>query len=166
MDLVAVAKSVDNEDPILPTHRPREYGGVAVVWNKKINHLIQPVTDGGCRIQTVTLNCPRPILIVAVYLPAKGSPDDVDSYEECFDHLYEIFEKYSDSHDIVVGGDFNEYIYSGHNSKRNRTFKTFLTEKDFIASSVGPTFINNAGMRCQKLIILSIKALIRIKLLP
>ena len=34
-------------DPVLPVQMPRGYGGTAVLWQKKIDHLITPIIDGG-----------------------------------------------------------------------------------------------------------------------
>ena len=39
------AKGVDIRDPLLPISLPRGYGGVAVLWNMNIDHLIRPIPD-------------------------------------------------------------------------------------------------------------------------
>ena len=41
---------------IYPTQMPRGYGGVAVLWHSKIDHMVKPLDDGGERIQCVELD--------------------------------------------------------------------------------------------------------------
>jgi hypothetical protein len=36
--------------------------------------------------------------------------DRYEEYSECIDQIFEIIQKYQNSHEIVIGGDFNEDI--------------------------------------------------------
>lgn len=64
---IGCGKAVDTGDPILPVQMPRGYGGVAVIWKDKINHLINKLPDGGNRIQCVELGTDEPLLLISVY---------------------------------------------------------------------------------------------------
>ena len=102
-------KAVDTGDPILPLQMPRGYGGTAVLWKCGIDHLIATLPDGGNRIQCVEIKGPEPILLVSAYMPCNGMQGCVDEFEDTLDQLSEITAKYS-SHQIIIGGDFNEDI--------------------------------------------------------
>ena len=52
-------------------------------------------------------NKQRPLLIVSVYLPTKGC-HDLEEYIDSIDQLFEIYQKYNLTHDILIGGDINE----------------------------------------------------------
>ena len=90
------AKGVDIRDPLLPISLPRGYGGVAVLWNMSIDHLIRPILDATERIQSIELEgFDRSMIIISVYLPVVGSNYHQVEYHECIDELYEIYQKYS-----------------------------------------------------------------------
>jgi exonuclease III len=57
--------------------RPREYGGVAIIWRENIDHLIKILPDGTERIQCVEINSNNDtkFVVASVYLPSKGSHD-------------------------------------------------------------------------------------------
>ena len=75
---------------------PRGYGGVAIIWRKDIDHIIRPLEDGPEKIQCVEIsgNKDTKLLLISVYLPAKGSNNHVTEFKECRDELYELFQKY------------------------------------------------------------------------
>ena len=49
-------KSVDFYDPIPPIQIPRGYGGVAILWNKNIDHLVNDLDLGNERIKCIELD--------------------------------------------------------------------------------------------------------------
>ena len=51
-----------------------------------------------------------PLLLVSVYMPCKDLQDSTENYENCLAELSESVAKFSSSHRIVIGGDFNEDI--------------------------------------------------------
>ena len=89
---------------------PRGYGGVAVLWRKSLDKYmyIKSLPDGGNRIQCVKIKLKEPILVVSVYLPTKTTNDNFETFEDCFDQLNEINQKYELTHKVLIGGDFNE----------------------------------------------------------
>jgi exonuclease III len=49
------------------------------------------------------------LLLISVYMPAKGSKNHQIEYHDCVDQfLYELYQKNRDSHTIIIGGDMNE----------------------------------------------------------
>ena len=117
---IGVCKAVNSFHPISPVQMPRGYGGVVVLWRKGIDHIINDLPDGGERIQYVELKADRPLLILSVYLPCKGSTYAYNYLEftDCIDQLNEIMVKYRSTHDILLGGDFNKI--SSANITRSR----------------------------------------------
>jgi hypothetical protein len=51
----------------------------------------------------------RPLLIVSVYLPTKGC-HDLEEYIDSIDQLFEIYQRYNLTQDILIGRDINEDI--------------------------------------------------------
>jgi exonuclease III len=128
-NLAGTGKSVDMNDPILPNSMPRDYGGVAILWKKSIDQYIRPTSDGSERIQCIEINTETSHLIINVYLPTKSNNDQFDTYSDCFDQLYEIVQKYSITHEIIIAGDFNEDISTKiNNSRRAVKLRTFMEE--------------------------------------
>ena len=67
--------------------------------------------DGGNRIQCISYKTDSlPILIVSVSMPTKGKGHSLQEYQDCVDQIGDIISKYVDSHNIVIGGDFNESL--------------------------------------------------------
>ncbi|VDI81833.1 Hypothetical predicted protein [Mytilus galloprovincialis] len=48
-------KAVDMNDPIPPSHMPRGYGGVAILWKRELDDIITPMQLGNERIQCVEI---------------------------------------------------------------------------------------------------------------
>ena len=91
---------------------------------KEIHHLIKPYKDGNERIQCIEFkdNNQRSLLIVSVYLPTKGC-HDLDEYIDSIDQLFEIYQKYNLTHDIIIGGDINEDLTKKSNDYRTNYIK-------------------------------------------
>jgi hypothetical protein len=53
---LSVIKSVDDMVPISPIHRPRGYGGVAIVYSKELEHCTTPIPDAGSNIAGVVIS--------------------------------------------------------------------------------------------------------------
>ena len=100
--LTGVGKDVDAGDPILPMQMPRGYGGVAVLWKKSSDLLINGIPDGANRIQCIEVQAQQPILIVSSYMQCKGLRDNVDEFEDNLAQLHEVIQKYKNSHYIPL----------------------------------------------------------------
>ena len=60
-------------------------------------------------------------------------------FEECLDELHEIFIKYSPTHTIVFGGDFNASLHRGDHLRRGVLFQEFVIEHGLQPDACYPT---------------------------
>ncbi|CAG2192047.1 unnamed protein product [Mytilus edulis] len=145
-NLIGIGKSVDDKDPLPPTHMPRGYGGVAILWRKEINHLITPIHIGNERIQCVELKgISQQLLLVSIYIPCKSSANSISELKECIDILYEILQSFKDTHTVIIGGDYNENLLANSNNARNKYIFDFMNECNLKTKDVGKTFIHSSG---------------------
>ncbi|CAG2235471.1 ACOT1_2_4 [Mytilus edulis] len=146
-------KAVDSDsstcDLFIRSHRG--YGGVAVIWDRTIDQYVKPLDDGNNRIQCIELTIKKPVLIVSAYLPTKADNDKYDEYSECIDQLFELIQKYDTTHDVIIGGDFNEDISKTNNSRRARKLNKFIEECNMKIDLKGPTFINVKGVEVSEI---------------
>ncbi|MCG7866407.1 MAG: hypothetical protein JAY74_08520, partial [Candidatus Thiodiazotropha taylori] len=143
---VGCGKAVDTGDPVLPVQMPRGYGGTAVLWRDSIDHLVTKLPDGGNRIQCIEVSSRNPLLIVSVYMPCRGLRENVDEFHDCLAQLREIVQKYAGTHMVMVGGDFNEDLYSQRDSVRLRSLKSFLDEVQLTTQKTDMTYVNQDGV--------------------
>ena len=151
-DIKFVGKAVDMNDNIQPSHVPRGFGGVAVLWKKECDHIIKNIDDGNERIQGIELldNLEKPLLILSVYLPTKGC-HDLDTFKDCVDQLHVIVQKYNQTHDILIGGDINEDLSKNQTDNRSRYLYKFITECHLEFTTEGNTFTNSIGRECSEI---------------
>ena len=145
-DFSSCGKAVDTGDPMLPVQMPRGYGGVAVLWKKDIDHLATKLPDGSNRIQCVEFACQDPLILISVYMPCKGLRDNVEDFKDCLMQLQEIFNKYSSTHTVIVGGDFNEDLYVQKQSERRQLLETFLKHSQLKTRTTEKTYMNPEGV--------------------
>ena len=147
-------KSVDDDNPIPPTQRPRGYGGVAILWNKTIDHLMERLNEGSNRITCIRVNVqPAPILLTSIYMPCRGTKASDDLFMECLDQLRSIWEKYSPNHFVITCGDWNCDISKAHEAnfkpdKRQKMLLKFVQETNMWYQPTEPTFIHPNGREC------------------
>jgi len=151
-DLIGIGKSVDDNDPIQPVNMPRGHGGVAIIWKKELDSLVNIIDLGNNRIQCIELLTPATkLLLISVYMPCKGSASQNLEFQECIDLLHEITQTFNNSHTILIGGDFNENIMSDKHSSRQLYVLDFMNENEFKTVDVGKTFINAYGQECSSI---------------
>jgi hypothetical protein len=75
----------------------------------------------------------------------KKSEGKINELINYIDQLHEIMVTYKNTHQIIIGGDFNEDIVNGKDSHRKHNIELFMLEHDLIASDLGATFIHNSG---------------------
>ena len=141
---IGTSKAVDTNNPILPVQMPSGYGGVAVLWKKDIDHLVNVFSDAGNRIQCIELSGKDRLLIISVYMPCKGLSDNVEDFRDCVDQLHEIVTKYKTTHRIIIGGDINEELKSATKGHRSQYFMDFIVENDLELNTTAATYINSA----------------------
>ena len=92
----------------------------------------------------------------------KGSRNSVNKYFTILDELYEIICKYSQTHEIYIGGDMNARMFTDTADAHDKLFRKFCAEMDITVpkdSPRQPTFINSNGVACSQIdCILSTKA--------
>ena len=138
--------SIDTGNQIIPVQMPWGYGSTAVLWAPEIDNLVQPLPDGGSRMQCVQVNSGAPLLLISVYMPCRGLSDNVEGYVDCLDQLYEIVEKYSPSHIVILGGDMNEDVVLRGQTARANPLKKLLAEAEMDTKSTTQTFVNPDGV--------------------
>ena len=140
------SRSVDDNNPIPPTQKPRGYGGTAIAWLEKIDHLIdENIEDGNERIVCIKINVdPIPILAVSVYMPARGSKTSDEEFSECLDILFEITRKYHNDHRIILCGDWNCDL-TGKKIPRQIKFQEFIDSCGYLYKPTSHTFVHPNG---------------------
>ncbi|CAG2211406.1 unnamed protein product [Mytilus edulis] len=140
-------KSVDENNPIPPTQRPRGYGGVAILWKQSMDHLVEKIEDGSERIICIKLKVkPKPILLICAYMPCNGSKQAKTHFKECLDQLHEIITKYSDTCTPVLCGDWNcDLMKSSKKPARSIWMEEFINSKKLAFKPTPLTFIHPNG---------------------
>lgn len=112
-------KSVDEGlEMVEHSHRACGQGGVVTIWKDKLAHLMRPIEEeGNNRIQISECNLPDPLCIVNCYLSSGNSKAAVCTFSEDLDVIYEIIQKYKNTHQIIITGDFNADHYHRGGSK-------------------------------------------------
>ena len=125
---------------------------MAILWDKVVDKLITVIPDGNERIQCVEFkdSLSKPILIICVYLPTGGASMD-DEFMECFTQLEEILQKYSGSHEVLIGGDLNIDLTKSKGSKKKTYLMDFLKDFDLRATFNDQTYINPQGKDCSEI---------------
>ena len=114
---------------------------------EKWNWSPEPIQDGSEKIQAVEIQgkAGDRLHLISVYLPAKGSKNHQIEYHDCVDQLYELYQKYRDSHTIVIGGDMNEDLNNPISNKRNQYLLDFIRETQLAYNNSSKTFVNSMG---------------------
>jgi hypothetical protein len=82
-----MSKAVDDDDIKLNYKSLRGNGGTAVFWKKTIDNTDKIKSDGGSRIQVITINnVPTMVCIVNVYMPSDIKEGDYE-YKDMMDQL-------------------------------------------------------------------------------
>ncbi|MES9904479.1 MAG: reverse transcriptase domain-containing protein [Sedimenticola sp.] len=142
---IGSGKSVDMNDPIAPVQMPRGYGGVAILWNKNINHLVTDLDLGNERIKCIEIEAQKPILIMCVYMPCRGSKDNYLDFQDCIAQIHEIIQTFQHTHRILIGGDLNESALTIADNRRSRCLHQFLRENELVTWETDCTFIHPNG---------------------
>jgi hypothetical protein len=95
--------------------------------------MIKPIDLGSERIQCVEIkHSSNPsIPLTSVYLLEKWSKNHLTEYQEAIDQLYELHQKYNETHKIILGGDINEDLNEPTSTKRNIYLRDFIRDRPF-----------------------------------
>ena len=58
-------------------------------------------------------------------MPCNGEKDSFHSFVDCVEQLQELILRFQSTHEILIGGDFNENALVNNGSKRSQTFTCF-----------------------------------------
>ena len=131
---------VDDDAPVPPSLHMRGHGGTCILWHSSLNSLIKKLPETSVRINVVELKCPMALFcLVNVCLPMRGVAENETLFEECLDELHEIFIKYSPTHTISFGGDFNASLHRGGHLRSDVLFQKFVIEHGLQPDSCYPT---------------------------
>lgn len=140
-----IAKSVDDEDKIPATQRPRGYGGVGILWRKSIP--AKKLPDGSVR--TIVLQISK-FTLVNTYLPCRGTYANQEFQDE-LEQLSEICTKFKHT-SIILTGDMNVDIVK-HPGFRATKFSEFIKKHSLIEASTidEPTYNHHGGTASSKI---------------
>ena len=103
----------------------RPYGGVAILFNKKLAYRVKPISSRDKRTCAVIIDVKPGIslLIICCYLPCDNRSQSVveDVYTECLNTGSQLIEEHN-PHGIIVGGDLNTDL------SRNRGHSSYLKQ--------------------------------------
>ena len=138
---------MDDNDIKLNYKSLRGNDGIAVFWKKTIDNAVKIKSDGGSRIQVITINnIPTMLCIVNVYMPSDIKEGDYE-YRDMMDQLNEVIQKYEETYDILLCGDMNASLHRD-DRRRDRIFKKFTVESNLILPTNYPidfTFHHHNG---------------------
>jgi exonuclease III len=130
----AIVKCANENYPISPYQRIRGYGGCAILWKKELNNEVMAVMEGGNRISVVIIsrrsNMDKPICLISVYMPSKGSKNYNQEYINTLDEIHEILAKYRNSHHTMLCGDMNASVHSSKADERDKLFMEFCEQQE------------------------------------
>ena len=126
----AFSKSVDEDSPLPPTQKPREYGGVSILYRKNMSYKIKKLPLGACRMVVVEVEVASlpPLRICNVYMPSRNTKRDRegDGYRACLDQVGEIILTYNKTHAVLVIGDLNASLTMRKGNQQDMQLKQFV----------------------------------------
>lgn len=124
----SIIKCIDDNNPTLPSFRPRGTAGTAILWKHEIDHIVEPVPDGSDRVCTILIHTSNPLLVINTYMPTEGTTTSAE-YSEIQDEVYEIIKKYNTFTPLWVG-DINAAPSRNKPTKNDVKFKNFCIENN------------------------------------
>ena len=134
------SKAVDADDPIPPCQKPRGYGGVAILFRKKLDFKIKKLIHGDNRITVIEIQSNPPLIICNVYMPSrnsKGNSKADDAYQASLDQLEEILNIYSATHAVVLLGDFNASLQQRKGNEQDFRLTSFVHRNSLVYAQNG-----------------------------
>ena len=110
-----------------------------------IDHLVNDITCENERIKYIELSLSCPLLIICVYMSCNGEKDNYQLFTKTIEQLKEIIYTYKKSHDIIIGGDFNENVLLRNSSKRSEYLHKFIEGNELSTKVTDHIFIHPNG---------------------
>ena len=123
-------KSVDDDDPLLPTCRPRDKGCVGFMRTRELDSLVEIVHDGDSRMLVMLLRAQEcSICMINVYMPCRGLSNSESDFRDTFDQVQEVINKYCHAYSVILLGDLNASLTREvPNSRDNILGKFFVSQ--------------------------------------
>ena len=123
--------TTDYQDGLVRGHPP---GGVAILWRKKLDHVIKPI-DLKCNWCTaIEINTgSNTVVVISVYLPYQ-SPDNEVEYLEKLGYINAVTNDLDTTYFVIVG-DWNANIRNGGESTFARHMSQLCLDNSYILSS-------------------------------
>lgn len=135
----ATIKCFDDDNPSLPTYRPRGHAGVAILWKNEIDRYISILPDGSNRVQVIQISTKKmPVTIINTYMPTDRSRDKSTDYCSVLDEVHEITAKYMNTSIILWVGDINASFVRLKPTMNDLLLKNFCEETGFIQVDCTP----------------------------
>ena len=120
----AIARAVDDKEPLPPTARVTGYGGTAILWKDELTALVQQVGEGNARILPLCLKLQnKDICIINCYLSSGNASESYFHFIEELAILQAIVEKYISTHSVILAGDLNADILNRNTRKEKALWK-------------------------------------------
>ena len=101
--------------------------------------MFSQLPDGDNRIQAIEISTTKkPICLINVYLPSRGTDKGHDAYRAALDILKELLLKYQITHSIIIAGDFNASFHRHYKDSQDELFKNFCTDNQIVLPSNYP----------------------------
>ena len=143
----AVARSVDDQEPMTPAARTLGHGGVANMWKDELTANIQHTDEGNERILPSLLRVGnKHLCIINCYLPSGNAAETLCRFIEDIAVMQAIIEKYMNTHSIIVAGDLNADILH----RNTRKEKTLLNMVDRLNLKIANTPLKDMHTFCHK----------------
>ncbi len=132
----AHSKAVDKNCLIMPTQKPRGYGGTSIIYSTQIK--VRKLEEGSERVTCVELpEAEPPLIICTVYMPAKGSKKRDDEFRMVLTELQVILETYAKTHGVIMGGDWNASFLHPDDA-RDKVLVSFIQQQSLRLSKNHP----------------------------
>ena len=123
-------KSVDDDDPLLPTCRPRGKGGVGFMWSRELDSLVEIVHDGDSRMLVMLLRAQEcSICMINVYMPCRGLSNSESDFRDTLDQVQEVISKYCNAYSVILRGDLNASLTREVHNSRDSILRKFCASQ-------------------------------------
>ena len=143
-------------ETFLPVYRKVGKGGVALLWNRKLNSCVTTLDSNSDRIIGIQIKYSQEsyMYLFQVYLPSRNHVLDV--YKNCVEELENILSMYTDKGIVIIMGDMNAQIFprtfASRIDSRDKFFRDFIEYNNMVSVSsmdirTGPnsTFVSFDG---------------------
>ena len=151
-----ISHATSDKDLLLPVHRKVGKGGVALLWNRKLDSYVTTLDKNSDRIIGIQIKySPHSYMyLFQVYLPSRSHVLDV--YKTCIEELENILSMYMCKGIVIIMGDMNAQIFPrAHSCRidgRDQYFLDFIEYNNIVSVSsldirTGPntTFVSFDG---------------------